>query len=278
MAISLESIITGKDNNPPRIVFYAPSGFGKNTFASQAPSPIFIQCEEGVGNMTYDRFPLAKSFKDVLDALGLLAETKHKFSTVVIDTIDALERLIFEEVVKEHNAEKKPITSIGDIGFGAGYVKALNYWGQLLSALDYLRKEKGIMPILLAHSQIKSFTPPDSDSYDRYRFNMHDRASELVKDWADVVLFGNYKVHTRSSGEGFNKTTKGIGGDRFLYTQERPAHWGKNRFDLPYEIPFKQGSQWNDFEALLYPPKKPEMVKKASKLAKVEVIEDNIPF
>lgn len=256
MATNLDNIIKGRDKRAPRVVFYAVSGFGKTTFASQTPNPIFIQCEEGVGNLEYARFPLAKTYSDVVEALETLATEDHKYQTVVIDTIDLLERLIFDEVVKDHNeSSSKQVSSIGDIGFGAGYTKALSYWTSIMRALDYLRDQKDMMTVLLAHSQIKTFTPPDAESYDRYRFNMHDKASEVIKDWADIVLFGNYKVHTKTTGEGFNKTTRGIGGDRYIYTQERPAHWGGNRYSLPYELPFPEGQQWAVLKDAIWPPK-----------------------
>jgi hypothetical protein len=253
MAISLESILTGKDDKPPRIVFYAVSGFGKTTFASQAPNPIFIQTEEGVGRLEYARFPVAKSFNDVIAALELLASEDHPYRTVVIDTIDLLERLIHEAVVAEYNAEKgKNIKSISDMGFGAGYVKAMEQWEEILTALDYLRNKKDMMCILLAHSLIKTFSPPDSDSYDRYRFNMHDKSSERIKDWADVVIFGNYKTFTKGEKD---EKKRGVGtGLRAIHTEERPAHWGKNRYGLPYEIPFNEGKQWTTFADLVWVP------------------------
>ena len=252
MAISLESILTGKDNKPPRIVFYAVSGFGKTTFASQAPSPIFIQTEEGIGQLKYARFPKAETFNDVMEQLEALASQDHEYMTVVIDTIDLLERLIHEAVVAEYNAEKgKNIKSIGDMGFGAGYVKAMEQWEEVLTALDFLRNKKDMMCILLAHSLIKTFSPPDSDSYDRYRFNMHDKSSERIKDWADVVLFGNYKVTTKGEKD---ERKRAVGaGIRAIHTEERPAHWGKNRYSLPYEIPFVEGKQWSNFADLVWP-------------------------
>ncbi len=255
MAITLESIVTGKSNKPPQIVFYAVSGFGKTTFASQAYAPIFIQTEEGIGNLDYPRFPLAKSYKEVIESLRSLATEDHSYKTVVIDTLDALERLVFAEVVRRHNESgKKAVESIGDMAFGAGYTQSLELWQEVLKALDYLRDSKSMMVICLAHSLIKSFSPPGQDAYDRYRFNMHDKASELIKDWADIVLFGNYVVRTRSSGQGFNQEVKAIGGDeRVIYTEERASHWAKNRYSLPNEIPFKKGEQFKTFISYLYP-------------------------
>jgi hypothetical protein len=202
--------------------------------------------------LDYARFPKAETFNDVMEQLDALASQDHEYMTVVIDTIDLLERLIHEAVVAEYNAEKgKNIKSIGDRGFGAGYVKAMEQWEEVLTALDFLRNKKDMMCILLAHSLIKTFSPPDSDSYDRYRFNMHDKSSERIKDWADVVIFGNYKVTTKGEKD---ERKRAVGaGIRAIHTEERPAHWGKNRYSLPYEIPFTEGKQWSSFADLVWP-------------------------
>lgn len=258
MALTLEQLKPKRSTKPPRIILYAVSGFGKTTFASQAPSPVFLQAEDGQGDLELSSTGLLRDFDQLMEGVAFLAEEKHDFKTVVLDTADATEKLIYKEVVRRHNEGGKQIQSIEDIGYGKGYVKALEVWQEVLHGMDYLRDEKGMMPIILAHSLIKAYTPPDQDSFDRYRFNLHDKSSDLLLGWADVVLFGNYKVHTKVSGEGFDKTTKGIGGsERALYTEERAAHWGKNRYGLPYEIPFIQGEQWAAFEHFLKPKKAP---------------------
>jgi hypothetical protein len=264
MAITLDQLKPKRSTKPPRIIFYAVPGFGKTTFASQAPSPIFLQCEDGTGELELSATPLLKDFDDLMEAIGFLAEEKHDFKTVVLDTADACEKIIHKEVVRRHSESTKPIQSIEDVGYGKGYTKAAEIWREVINALEYLREEKGMTPIILAHSQIKAFTPPDQDAFDRYRFNLHDKSADLLLGWADIVLFGNYKLHTKTSGEGFNKQTKGIGGDqRAIYTEERAAHWGKNRYGLPYEIPFEKGSQWAAFSHYLN--KKEEQKNKSPK-------------
>ncbi len=255
MAISLDSIITGKSKKPPKIIFYAVGGFGKTTFGAQSYSPIFLQTEEGIGNLDYPRFPLATKYDDVKSALSTLIEEGHEYKTIIIDTLDGLEKLVFDKVIEVYNETKKPVLSISEVPFGGGYSSALTYWHEIISLLNQLNN-KNIMVICLAHSLIKSFSPPDSDAYDRYRFNLHDKSAELLKDWADIVLFGNYVIRHRKSGQGFNQEVKAIGGDeRVVYTEERASHWAKNRYSLPYEIPFRKNESFKTFIDLLYPPK-----------------------
>lgn len=49
MAISLNQLVRAAHPKPPIIVVYGVHGVGKSTFAAQAPSPVFIQTEDGLG-------------------------------------------------------------------------------------------------------------------------------------------------------------------------------------------------------------------------------------
>ncbi len=106
-------------------------------------------------------------------------------------------------------------------------------------ALGVYRYERGMMVVLIAHAKIERFENPETDPYDRYSPRLNKHASALVQEWCDEVLFASYKVHTKQTDEGFDKTrTRGIGtGDRILRTTERPAHMAKNRLNLPEEMP-----------------------------------------
>lgn len=250
MAINLEELKPKKSNKPPRIIFYAVGGFGKTTFASQSNKPVFIQAEDGQGQLELAGKQV-ETYDDIMEMISFLAEDEHDFKTVVLDTMDAIEKIIYTEIVKRHS-EKTPISSIEDIGYGKGYVKANELWNELLQGLNYLRDSKGMMIILLGHTKVKTFTPPDNDAYDRYTFTLQDSkntsTSELLLGWADIVLFGNYKIITKNK----DGKTKAVGGhDRAIYTEERATHWGKNRYNLPYEIPFVQGEQYSAFEFYL---------------------------
>jgi hypothetical protein len=55
----------------------------------------------------------------------------------------------------------------------------------------------------------------------------------------DNVLFANYRISTVKSDAGFGKkVTRAVGGgDRVLYTEERPAYLAKQRYNLEPVIP-----------------------------------------
>lgn len=231
--ITLTSLKKGPEKKPPRLILYGPQGIGKTTFAAQAPAPVFIQTEDGIGVLDYPRFPLCQSWEDIIGCLSALATEEHNFKTVVIDTLDQLEKLIFKKVSQDHGK-----TSIEQIGYAKGYIFALEYWEQLKQALDYLREAKGMFVLLIGHSLIKQYNSPDTDPYDRYRLDLHEKAVMSLFDWADGILFANYKTFLKESD---SKTGKGRGigtGERRLYAEERPAYLAKNRYRLPPELPF----------------------------------------
>lgn len=268
MAISLKDITkTGQELKPQRIILYAVNGFGKTTFASQSCKPYVIQTEDGVGRLSYDRTSICRKLSDVTSALHLLATEEHSYESVWIDTLDALETLIFDRV-----CEDKGVKNIEDIGYAKGPTFALSYWAEILLALDYLRDQKNMWVGLTAHSLIKTFNPPDAESYDRYRLDMHDKSASRVKDWSDIILFGNYKLYTKKSGEGFHERHQAIGeGERVIYTEERPSHWGKNRWGLPYELALPLEDSWGTFYralmAQMFPNKEVKPEQKVGKKA-----------
>lgn len=228
---------------PPRILIYGPQGIGKSTFVSKAMNPVLIQTEDGLGNLDVPAFPLAKSYNQVMEQLTELATVDHKYNTVAVDSADWLEPLIWKQVAAE--AGKK---SIEEIGYGKGYVMALDLWRNYIDALNYLRDEKNMTVIQTAHAQVKRFDNPETESYDRYEIKLHKSASALLLEHSDIVLFANYWVGIAKDKVGFNNERKRVvgSGDRILYTQERPSAIAKNRYGLPEEIPFdKDGAYWS---------------------------------
>jgi adenylate kinase family enzyme len=230
----LDSIISGPRPKPRRLMCYGTPGIGKSTFAAQADKPIFIPTEDGLGEIDCHRFPQATTLAQVLDAIASLYQEDHQFRTVVIDSLDWLERLIWNEVCL-----KRQVSSIEDIPYGKGYAFALSHWRDVLDGLTALRNERGMTVVLLAHAKVERFENPETESFDRYAPRLHKTARDMVIEWCDEVLFANYKVYTEATDEGFNRTrVQGVGsGERVLRTSERPVHIAKNRIGLPDELP-----------------------------------------
>ena len=122
MTSLLETIQSGRQPKPPRVLLYGVEGIGKSTFGSQAPNPIFIQTEDGLDELDCDRFPLATTFDDVVAALKTLRQEKHDYESVVIDSLDWLERLVWDKLCQRYGVES--IEKV-DGGYARGYMHAL---------------------------------------------------------------------------------------------------------------------------------------------------------
>jgi len=236
MAINLQAISRNTSIQPPRIMVYGPHGLGKTTFGASAPNPIFILTEDGLGRLEADHFPLATKFADVQDALKAL-QGEHDFQTVVIDSLDWLEAIIQREIEQKYDAK--------DLAYGKGSLIAAERWREILDGLNALRNNKGMAVILIAHTTIKRFDSPEVEPYDRYQPKLQERSNAVVREWADAVLFANYKTIVKKDDVGFNQTNnRGIStGERLLFTSERPAYMAKNRYNMPESIPLS----WDAF-------------------------------
>lgn len=234
MAVTISSITRSGSPKPPRIVLYGVEGVGKSTFGASAPTPIFIRTEDGLDALSVDTFPKCESFDDVLSCLGSLAEEDHEYETVVLDSADWTEHLIELQVAKDHGIHDYNVQA-KELAYGRGSKAVADKWRIILDALDYLRNERNMQVIILAHSQIKRFDDPTTDAYDRYLLDLNKESSATLSEWADIVGFANFVVATKEEKVGINgKKVRGLGtGERFLHTQERPAFKAKSRWAIP---------------------------------------------
>lgn len=233
----LNKVTKGKIELPHFLLIYATDGIGKSTFAAQAPSPIFVGTEDGSSNLDVARFPSAKSFADVKEAIHSLIHETHEYKTLAIDSLDWLEPLVWAEVCSEGGQK-----SIEEFGYGRGFTIALTKWQQFIGQLKTLRDTKKMNIILIAHAQVKAFHDPSQpSSYDRFQLKLNDKAAALFREAVDTVLFATYETFVKKDG---TQKAKAFGdGKRVVFTERRPAFDAKNRSGLPFEIPLS----WADY-------------------------------
>ncbi|MFN9111009.1 MAG: ATP-binding protein [Bacteroidota bacterium] len=226
---------TGKVIKPRRTFVYGPGGIGKSTFAAQSPGCVFLPTEEGANDIEVAKFPICASWDQLMWCIGQLCTEQHQYRTVTIDTVDWAEKLVHSKVAAAHGVEQ-----IGDIKYGRGYPLAAQMFRVLLQGLDWLRDNRGMGVILLAHAKVEKFDDPETASYDRYSPKLQDQVQNMIFEWADEVFFANYQTVVKEEDAGFKKTiVKGVGtGLRILRTTGKPAAKAKNRLGMPDQIPF----------------------------------------
>ncbi len=232
-------IIRGKIQTAQKIVIYGPEGIGKSTFAAQFPDPLFCDTEGSTNNMDVARLSKPTSWEMLKEQVDFV-KANRPCKTFVIDTFDWAEQLCIENICATY--QKK---GIEDFGYGNGYVYEKEEIGRFLNKLQEL-VDIGINVVLTCHAHIKKFEQPDEfGSYDRWELKLGKKTgsqiSPLVKEWADMVLFANYKVYTVASDKE-GKKLKAQGGARVMYTSHHPCWDAKNRFGLPEEMPFEYKS------------------------------------
>lgn len=252
MAITLASLKKKADPKMPIVLVHGTHGLGKTSFGAAAPDPVAILTEDGLAKIEIQHFPVAASYEDVMDAIAALYNEEHDRKTLVFDSLDHFEPLVWAEICRRNN-----YASIEAAGYGKGYIEADKVWQEFFDAMTALRNDKGMMIYLIAHTRIEKFDSPETEPYDRYTIKLHKRASALAQERADIVFFLNQRVSTlanettKENKSAPPKSVRGGGvGPRTLFTERKPAYEAKNRYGLPSEIPVgavdKMGETWDN--------------------------------
>lgn len=244
MALSLDNLRRGTVLQPPRALIFGPHGVGKTTLAAGAPSPVLIQTEDGRGLLDVPSWGPLRTYAELVEAIGVLATEEHDFQTVIIDSLDWAEPIVWAEVCRANGWD-----SIEAPGYGKGYVATTDAWRYLFDGLDTLRNERGMTVLLVAHCDVKSYRAPDTEPYDRYIVKLHSRAAAIVQEHVDAVFFLNWQTSIVTDKTAGNKDgrKRGVGsGQRVLHTEDRPAFVAKNRFSMPdvIRIPDDPAQAW----------------------------------
>lgn len=223
-----------------KVVIYGPEGIGKSTFASQFPDPVFIDTEGSTNSMDVARLPKPTSWQILLEEIQYVKTYPEVCKTLVIDTVDWAESMCIQNICDKHQK-----SGIEDFGYGNGYVYTKEEIGRFLNKLSEV-VEVGVNVVLTAHSQIRKFEQPDEmGAYDRWELKLGKKTSSqtspLIKEWADMLLFANYKTFSIAIDDKGQKR-KAQGGERVMYTSHHACWDAKNRYGLPEQVPFSFSS------------------------------------
>lgn len=223
-------ITYGRIRSAQKVVIYGPEGIGKSTFASRFPDPLYIDTEGSTKLLDVARLPSPQSWQDILGEINYVINNPDSCKTLVIDTADWAEQLAVRAICTR--AKKR---GIEDFGYGKGYTYVAEEFQEMLRQLDKLI-ELRINVVITAHAKMRKFEQPDEmGAYDRWELKLSKQSAPLLKEWADMVLFANYKTFTVRIED---KKVKAQGGTRTMYTSHHPCWDAKNRHGLSDEVPF----------------------------------------
>lgn len=249
MAISLKDIQKTGRGLPSRVVLYGPPGIGKTSIGCRLPGALIVQTEDGTDDLIDSgnspevaHTPLIADWPALIAFLGSLDATAHPYKTIVLDSLTAAERLCHEHVCSTNFGSRWTAPQGADsfTAYGKGYhVAASQHWPDLFRVLDLLRVKHRMAVLALAHATVRKRRRPDTEDFEQYVPSLHESTLDPTVQWADSVLFFNFKsITTKQDGR-----TKGVGGaKRVLYCENRDTHLAKNRVGLPVSIPLGESA------------------------------------
>lgn len=247
-------ISNGKIQTAIKTVIYGPEGIGKSTFASRFPDPLFIDTEGSTKYMDVKRLPAPSSWSMLMQEVQYVKSTPGLCKTLVIDTADWAEQMCIKQICAQKNW-----SGIEDAGWGKGYTYLAEEFGKLLNLLEDVVRS-GINVVVTAHAQMRKFEQPDElGSYDRWELKLQKKTAPMVKEWADMVLFANYKtivVNVDGQGAIKGKNKAQGAGQRVMYTTHHSCWDAKNRHGILDELPFDYNAIAHLFaeQAAVQPP------------------------
>lgn len=241
----LDLVTTRKRRRPVLAMLYGPPGVGKSTFGASAPNPIFIPCERGLDQITVPKFPTPKTLAEFGTYLNAVDTEEHDYQTVVIDTADALELLIFDAVCNE--GKVKSIEEFGG-GYGKGFTRAREYWARLLTRLTALSERMNVL--LVAHSHLRTISDPMlATAYDIHEPKIQAKSIELIRQSVDLIMFARIQTSVIKDGPKARKGRGLIGDDREMFTQPTTGIECKNRFNLESPMEFNWATLQSGIDA-----------------------------
>ena len=199
-------------DRPLRILMHSQPKSGKTHIAAGAPAPFFLDFEEGTLDFDVERLDVVE-WELAADAINFLKHEQHPFKTVVVDTLDAMERLLIAKIC--HDARKDRIGAVGG-GYGRGWEKASAMLQGLLDSLAYLQRRRGMNVVILAHSQITTIKLPDGTEFSNYSLRCNKKTWGVLEGWVDEILFLRRKIQA-------DKAKVASGGNRVIETQFDPS-------------------------------------------------------
>lgn len=246
----MSNLIRTYKPEPIRVCVYGQIGIGKTTFAAGFPSPYIVSVESGARGLGVP-YTETDDYEDTMNCIdACLADPLCK--TLVLDSCDALELMIWDKVCQDATTAIKKVDSIEKAGdFGAGLIRAYEIFCRVLSKLE--KTDKNI--VLIAHSRSSKFINPMGNDWHRVSLKMTRSGvskcdpSEKIREWVDVLGFAHYDVNPAAQvsakgkkvgvSKALSDTGESLASPRVLGTQYDACYDAKSRVPMPPKIAFE---------------------------------------
>jgi hypothetical protein len=228
---------------PAKVVLYGVPKIGKSRFASDADDVFFINIEGGLDYLgkKVRATPKINSFDDVMAWMKHIYDTdSFTAGTIALDSLDWLETLSREKLVKQYGAKSITDDSIVECQFYKAVSEASVNAAKVFKWLDAIYTKKGIKAIVIAHSEVKRIDIPGKPPFERHQLKLYKELLAKTNEWADLILFADYSYQVAGGGKNADKTAKGKTLSEpkpVLYAGGDVSFVGGGRMKLDKELP-----------------------------------------
>jgi len=172
------------------VLVYGRSKIGKSTWCSHSDGALFLATEPGLNALDVYQVPI-RSWDELLASCGEIAEDKHPFKTVIIDTVDNAYRMCSDYICTKFKIEHE-----SDLGYGKGWALINNEFHRVLTKMAFM--PYGLF--LVSHSVEKEIETR-TGKYTRIVPTLPDKARKIVVGMVDLILYCDLEAVTDEEGK-----------------------------------------------------------------------------
>ena len=183
--MTLPSIKSTKETNLGKqvILVYGRPKVGKSTFCSYFDKALFLATEPGLNHLEVFKINV-NSWKVFLESCAEIAQGKHEFKTIIIDTVDNLLIYCSDYVCKENE-----ISHPADLPHGKGWSLVTSEFTRALIKLYGL----GYGVVLVSHSKQEE-VETKTKKYNRFTIDISGKNQNVILNGMDLILFMDSEI------------------------------------------------------------------------------------
>lgn len=171
------------------VLVYGPTKIGKSDWCSHAESALFLSTEPGLNSLEVFQAPIT-SWDELLTACAEIAEGKHPFKTIVIDTVDNAFKMCAEHICRKFKVDHE-----ADLPYGKAYALISNEFQRVLNKLAFM--PYGL--ILISHSQTAEIETR-TGKHTKIVPTLPEKARKTVLGRVDMILYCDIEVIPGTDG------------------------------------------------------------------------------